>query len=276
LCLLAGVDLFAAVEVEERSVFTEYKRTPVGTSAQPSDPSLSVDERLSRLENLVEAQKNQNIETRLLELEDEIRKLRGEVELQSKALSSVTRERVAPVNTPVGGAPVEAPLPGIGIGHTASPLPALEPAPESSPLSLQQAPKATPSALQGFSDAEQRLYTRAYASIKSKHYDEALSVLEQYTTTYPEGYYVGNAVYWKAEIYLLQSRYADSYAQFDRFIKRYPTHVKVPDALFKEGLLALYQKKESEAKRAFKKVVRLYPTSKVASQARQQLLDLKD
>ena len=122
---------------------------------------------------------------------------------------------------------------------------------------------------------EQQIYQAAYDLIKSKKYNDAITMLQKMLKKYPSGQSAANAHYWLGELYGLLNKSDQSAAEFSKVISDYPTSPKVSDASLKLGLIYVGQFKWVEAKTTFKKVIKLYPGTASARVATEQLKQIK-
>jgi tol-pal system protein YbgF len=119
-------------------------------------------------------------------------------------------------------------------------------------------------------DGEQT-YIAAYELIKRKQYNQAISGMEAFVTTYPESPYAANANYWLGEMHLMQGHVDQALRAFNTVVQRFPKSNKAPGALLKIGF-AHYDKGEwIPAREALTKVKTLYPDTALAQLAADRL-----
>jgi tol-pal system protein YbgF len=264
---------------------------------QPPPLSLTIQQRIDRLEQQMENLQNSNTSTKLNDLHNELQALRGQLDelthqlqvLQNQQKSmymdleqrlnkqqnvskkpianddlddrvAVKIKKVQPVPKPVASnLPLvpSAPLPSAEATVTATP------------------PAPTGSMSQPDIAEEQQTYQAAYDLIKSKKYNEAVSTLQKMLKQYPSGQFAANAHYWLGELYGLMGKNNESAAEFSNVVSFYPNSPKVSDAQLKLGLIYAAQFKWAEAKTAFKKVISRYPKTASARLASEQLKQIK-
>lgn len=114
---------------------------------------------------------------------------------------------------------------------------------------------------------EKQLYQNAYSALKHGQYDQAIVLLKQLTSDFPNGEYADNAYYWLGETYKIKQDADASRQAFSYLIEKYPTSPKVPDALLKMGFLELEQNNRDKARELFNTVIQKYNGSSAANLA---------
>jgi tol-pal system protein YbgF len=231
----------------------------VGCETTPApDPTLiklnDVDERLGRVERVVNSQSLLQLSGRIDALEAQLRSMRGEVEeLQNsnEALRKQQRDLYADLErklTAMQAAAVTGSAAGDGRGGGSS------------------------ASSEGGGD--QAAYSRAIDTLKNNDYPSAISRFKDFLRTYPQSTLAGNAAYWLGESYYL-TRDLDSAAESFRSVgEQYPRSVKAPDALAKLGITQVDQKKLTDARATLTQVVQKYPGTDAAKLAASRLQNL--
>ena len=279
-----------------------------GGSQAPSVPSrsfearplnLTLEQRLSRLEQTIENLQHSDTSTKLNQIHNELQSLRGQLEEfnhqlqvlqnQQKSMYSDLDRRIskqAAAKTPPAlsqeeSDPVVQPAPVVKAKKSpVAPKPIMPPHPATPDDTIpQSSPTPAPVASSGTSqpDAaeEQQTYQVAYDLIKAKKYNEAVAALQKMLQKYPSGQFAANAHYWLGELYGLMGKNNESAAEFSNVVSAYPSSPKVSDAQLKLGLIYAAQFKWPEAKAAFKKVISRYPKTASARLASEQLKQIK-
>ena len=122
---------------------------------------------------------------------------------------------------------------------------------------------------------EQKAYRVAYASLRTKHYQQAKAQFQGYLNHYPKGTFAPNAYYWLGELYLLSGNETEASNAFNTVVAKYPHSSKVPDALLKKGYMYLSKDQYDEARSMFDVIQRKYPHSTAAQLAKQRWQQLK-
>lgn len=227
--------------------------------------SMSVTARLQRLENIMEMQKSIHLDNKVKALQEENQRLRGLLEAQSHKLEkSIAQQKLLyedldrrfnQVNTSSSVAVDDIST------NTAS---------SSNSLAAKQF---------NYHDeklAQQDLYTKAYRNIKSRDYNKAIELFEQYLENYPKGLFAANANYWLGEIYMIQSNYEKALGSFDKVLSKYPSSTKSADALYKKALVHIYLKDFDKAKGLLTEVKQKHANSTAARLADRQLRSLEN
>src|SRR5690554_2596797 len=99
------------------------------------------------------------------------------------------------------------------------------------------------------------IYQEAMALIKDKKFAEAQAKFTQLLKEHPEDPLVGNALYWSAEVWLVQAEPDKALVEFKKVIKSHPGHSKAADSAYKIGVTLDRQGKSEEARVWLQKVV---------------------
>jgi tol-pal system protein YbgF len=224
------------------------------TPAQP-DPTLvklnDVDERLGRVERVVNNQSLLQLSQRIDGLEAQLRQMRGELEeLQNSndMLRKQQRDLYADLDRRLSGlqAGAKSAAPDGSAGGTAGGAGA-------------------------DSGADQAAYTRAFDALKSTDYAGAITRFRDFLHSYPQSQLAGNAQYWLGEAYYVTHDYDNAAAAFRAVGEQYPQSPKVPDALLKLGLTQIDQKRLVDARATLKQVVQRFPGTDAAKLAASRL-----
>ena len=251
-----------------------------------STASLSLQDRVNRLEQQVANVQNSNAATRMEALQNEVQSLRGQVEqltqqmqtLQSeqKNISSDLDKKLSQQNAKQKMRPAESS--NLAATTTKSNNRKIEAVKQSEEIeenteTVNEATTKSPSDPNVLE--EQQIYQTAYNFIKVKKYNDAVSTLQSMLSKYPSGQFASNAHYWLGELYGLMNKYDQSLTEFSAVVKNYPESPRVSDAQLKVGLIYASQFKWGDAKTAFKNVINHYPGTASAKLAREQLKQIK-
>jgi tol-pal system protein YbgF len=118
---------------------------------------------------------------------------------------------------------------------------------------------------------EQQMYQTAIDLLPDKKYGASSSKLRDYLKLYPKGVYVANAHYWLGEINFLQKNYDAAEEEFKIIMDKYSKSKRVSDAMFKLALVHQQQGRDSQAKQELKQVMKRYPGTTAAQLAKSQL-----
>ncbi len=173
----------------------------------------SLDHRVERLERIMQSQGLVEMQTRLDQLQAEVRTLRGDIELQGHNLEQLQqRQRDLYVDIDgrlrqleLGGAPAagsQAPagsLPPAAVPATAAPAPA-QPAMDTA--------------------QEQTAYEEALNILREGRYPQAADAYRSFLSQYPDSSYAGNAQYWLAETYYVTRQFGTALEEFQAVVSQ--------------------------------------------------------
>lgn len=250
--LTAAVTVHAEVPVEEKPLSGAVQTRPVQT-AQPLQ-SKAIDGNPAVQWDLYQ---------QVQQLQQEIRQLRGLVEVQSNQIERLkqdARTRYVDLDQRINQLgsriPVDAAAPAV------APVTATTPAVVTTPV--VEAPK-TPSP-----DDEKKAYFSAYEVYRSGGPNKAINPMREFIKTYPQSTYIPGAYYWLGEFYLAASPADVNNARksFRILIEQFPDAPKAPSALYKLASLADVDGKTSDAARYLQDILKRFPASPEAASAR--------
>ena len=174
-------------------------------------------------------------------MQNEVKKLRGELEEVGHRLDELSRQQSAQymdmdrrIRGLGGGLATEPP------GQAASAQPGVE-IPVDTPVetpagSNLAAPQPSPIA-RTMPETEQDAYTQAFSLIEGREFEQAVVAFDQFLIEYPNGEFTPNAFYWLGELHLRLEDLEKSRQSFVQVIRLFPENRKVPDALYKLGVV---------------------------------------
>ena len=202
---------------------------------------------------------------RLEQLEQEVRQLRGSMEVYQYKLdeaSQVDNRRYQDTDRRLqaleGGAPVggaQAQPSGPVVSQTSVP-----------------APLVTPPSTGG--GDPQREYDQAFAQLRDGAFDDAVVSFSVFLQRYPDSTLAGNAQYWLGEAHYVNRDFEAAKSAFQAVLDKYPTSAKVPDAKLKLGFTLAELKQIDEARRVLQEVRTQYPDTNAARLAERRLSEL--
>jgi tol-pal system protein YbgF len=229
------------------------------TNSEP-DPTLiklnDVDERLGRVERVVNNQSLLQLSQRIDALEAQLRDMRGNVEeLQNsnESLRKQQRDLYADLDRKLSAMQAAAGAGGAASGDGRS---------------------AGGGASVADSGGDQAAYARAFDALKSNDYPSAITRFKEFLRNYPQSNLAGNAAYWLGESYYLTRDLDSAAASFRSVGEQYPKSPKVPDALVKLGITQVDQKRLTDARATLTEVVHRYPGTDAAKLAAGRLQNL--
>lgn len=227
-----------------------------------------LDQRLSKLEHIVNNTQSLEQIERIQSMQDEIQTLRGQLEEATMAIQQLKKEQHAfyqdldlrlnkekTQTKEEHHATYTAPFDAVTTQPVTAQVPVVEVKPITQPLV----------------ESEDVVYQRAYSLIASKQYDLAIPALKEYMSRFPEGKLMPNAYYWLGEIYLHQKKLDEALEAFMSVVNKYPASQKHGDAILKMGYVYDAQGNLGDAKRLYQQVSSSFKGSTIARLADAQL-----
>ena len=234
------------------------------------DPTLvklkDVDERLGRVEKVVNNESLLRLSERIDALDAQLREMRGTVEeLQNsnETLRKQQRDLYADLDRRLTAMQGAAGTAGSGAGDGGAVLGAVAGAVGGAALGSG-----------GDGGGDQIAYTRAFEALKSNDYSTAITRFKDFLRVYPQSPLAGNADYWLGEAYYVTHDFDSAAAAFRAVGDDYPKSPKVADALLKLGLTQVDQKRLTDAHATLTQVVQRYPGTDAAKLAATKLQNL--
>jgi tol-pal system protein YbgF len=227
------------------------------------DEVTALQQRVERLERLLDSGSLADLLTRVERLQQEIQQLRGQVETQDFAIEELKkRQRDLYVDVDrrlgrleAGGPAPAAAAPAQGSAETAPPVA------DSTPAGVDEV-------------AEQQAYEQAFDLLKQGRYADAAAAFSRFLTDFPGGIYAPNAQYWLGEAYYVTRRFDEALAEFSKVRELYPDSQKVPDALLKMGYILIEKGERERARTLLNEVKQRYPGTTAASLADRRLQNM--
>lgn len=226
----------------------------LGAGSAQAISKRELEQRIIRLERLIQQQSEMFL--RMQQLQDELRSIRGDLELHGHTLKIIQRrqqeiyrdldERIGKLESAASSASQGETPAGGGEGVSAQPEVAV-------------------------GADEQQAYQQAFAHLRKLEYPQAVSGFAGYLKAYPEGRYAPNAQYWLGEIRYVRGAYKRAIAEYRKFVEGYPDSARVPEALLKMGLSYRELGSAGAARKQFESLLKRFPDSAEAEQARQYL-----
>ncbi len=203
----------------------------------------------------------------LQQMQDEISRLRGIVEVQQNDIQQMKQEaldRYKDLDSRIGAGGASAPSAANNSasdgGSNAGGAPA---------SSAAQAPQA--SSEPGDPAKEKLYYDAAFDLIKAKDFDKASQAFAAFLRKYPNSQYAGNAQYWLGEVNLAKGDLQGAGQAFAKVSQLYPKHAKVPDSLYKLADVERRLGHTDKVKGILQQVVAQYPGTSAAQLAQRDL-----
>lgn len=252
--------------------------TPKPSGAQAYTAPLTTEQRLQRLERLLDSQNLVDIVQQLQTLQQDMQQLRGMMEEKGYEIDGMKqRQRDLYVDVDRRLSNLEralrdlarAPAPGAGD-------PSMTGAEERGEMA--HAPDAGAGSSDpktaGDTSSEQGIYQNAFAALKQGDYEQAIAGFKTVLAQYPTGSYAGNAQYWLGECYYVSRRFDEAVVEFRKVIGN-PENQKRSDAMLKLGFAYYEQKNFADSRKTLEQVVAEFPSTSVARLAEKRLQDIR-
>ncbi len=203
----------------------------------------------------------------LQQMQDEISRLRGIVEVQQNDIQQMKQEaldRYKDLDSRIGAGGASAPSAANNSASDGGTSAGGAPASQAS-----QAPQA--SSEPGDPAKEKLYYDAAFDLIKAKDFDKASQAFAAFLRKYPNSQYAGNAQYWLGEVNLAKGDLQGAGQAFAKVSQLYPKHAKVPDSLYKLADVERRLGHTDKVKGILQQVVAQYPGTSAAQLAQRDL-----
>jgi tol-pal system protein YbgF len=243
----------------------------------------TVEERLERLERMVNSQSLLEMLDRIDSLQQEVAQLRGQLEEQQytiDGLKSRQRELYMDVDRRIlqmereGSAPAVSPSLTATPGANGSGTPPLTAAPGATPLTTgggaAAQTKEKPAAEEPVQQ-EREAYQAAFDMLRELRYAQATTAFRDFLKRYPQGRYAHIAQYWLGEAGYAQRDFRQAITDYNALLVNYPNSPKIAEAMLKMGYSHYELKEFDMARQVLNDLVQQYPKSTEAGQARNLL-----
>lgn len=251
----------------------------ISTAAFAAGNEVSVENRINRLERLVNSKGLVDIMVRVESMQSELQRLVGEIELQRHSLDEIKkRQRDLYLDIDRRLLQMER---GSGMGSASIPVP--QPAVEtptvkenrvSSPPTRKTTATRAPGVIKK-KEGEQVAYQKAFDLLRALRYEKATQAFRQFLNDFPNGRYAHIAQYWLAETSYHTRKFNIAIQDYQTLIIQYPTSPKRADALLKIGYSQFELKSFAKAKAVLKKLIKSYPGTTEAGQAENLLQKIR-
>lgn len=251
------------------------------TSVFAAGNEMSAEDRLNRLERLVNSKGLVDVMVRVESIQSELQRLLGEIELQKHTLDEIKKRqrdlyldidrRLLQVERRSGSSSTSSSVaPSTAMTHVVTPKEM--PTKAAPPVELRMN-KATKSANK--KEGEQVAYQKAFDLLRALRYEKATQAFRQFLNDYPSGRYAHIAQYWLAETSYHTRKYDIAVTDYQRLINQYPKSPKRADALLKIGYSQFELKAFSKSKSVLNQLIKSYPGTTEAGQAENLLQKIR-
>jgi tol-pal system protein YbgF len=245
--------------------------------APATQSALSLDNRVTKLERLMENQALVDMLMRLDSVQNDTQELRGEMENLLHAIEEAKQRqrdlyldidrRLRQAEVAATAAASSAPLPS---SPTLAPTAGM-PVPTAMPPSAVQPAMAVP-----IDPAQERqAYQKAFDELKSGQYDKAIVEFQNFLALYPAGDFTDNAQYWLGEANYVTRRFEMAEKEFQKVLQQHPDSTKASDAMLKLGYTYYELGQWDLARETLTEVVSRFPNMTVSRLAGNRLQKMR-
>lgn len=296
-CILIVVSSssFARDKQPRRFSVDDANESITQTSSAPNTAkrNMSADERLSRLERLINSQGLVDLLLRLEALQKEVQQLRGDIETQThitKDLKKRQRDLYIDIDRrmlqiernsgtrPSSGSPAPQYNTPRASTSIANPVARAQPkTPAATPSTpARQNPIASRVAAKPVDPIkEQNAYQKAFDLLRELRYEQAIKAYRQFILDYPNGRYAHIAQYWLSEASYAQRHFKQAITDYQNLVNNYPNSPKLAEAMLKIGYSYNELGQNVAAQETINKLLRLYPNTTAAGQGQNLLKKIK-
>jgi len=234
----------------------------------------TVEERLDRVERMVNSQSLLEMLDRIDSLQRDVEQLRGQVEEQQhtiEGLKSRQRELYLDIDRRLsriereGGTPVPV---AAAAGTTAPVTPPLTSSAGTAPAAAVAKPEPDADTVM---QQEREAYQKAFDMLRELRYAQATAAFRDFLKQYPHGRYAHIAQYWLGEAGYAQRDFRQAIADYNALLANYPNSPKLAEAMLKIGYSHYELKEPEQARKVLEQLLQQYPDSTEAGQARNLL-----
>lgn len=271
--------------MSSKSVFTILKPLVVGTllisvsNSVFAEASLSPEQRLSRLENLLSSQVLMEQSQRMEQIQQELTSLRELLETQEHQLGMIKQRqrnlyqdmdrRLNDLEIKGGGSASMANVAPVAAPGNSSPVP-----PPAVAAVAATSPGAATAPVSGDKNGKSA-YAMAFNTLKEGKYQQAIIAFRDFQQNYPESVYGANAQYWLGEAYSVSRDYKTALGEFQKVVSMHPQSNKAEGAMLKIGYTYYEMQDWASAKTALEAVISKYPGTTVTRKAKERLQRMK-
>ncbi len=121
---------------------------------------------------------------------------------------------------------------------------------------------------------EEAAYQVAFSLIKHEQYDESIQAFQSFLKRYPASELASNALYWMGEAFYIKKDNQAAFDAFNQVIHHYPDSVKVPDAMLRAADCLVNLEQNIEAKALYTRLIAEYPEALATEKAMKRLESL--
>jgi tol-pal system protein YbgF len=261
------------VQMRERSDDMPSINVSNPSAAAPASSNtqqLSTEERLSRLERILDNQGLVEMLVRIDNLQNELQILRGEIELHAHELEDI-KQRQRDLYVDIDRRLLRLERGGTDSGAVNSPssgstAKGATSAEVKSGAAVTTAAAVAPSGAGDLAN-EQQSYQAAFDLLRELRYDQAVTAFQGFIKSYPNGRYAHIAQYWIGEANYAQRNFKEAIKDYQKLIDKYPNSPKLAEAMLKIGYSQYELKDMKQAEATLNQLIKSYPGTTEAGQA---------
>ncbi|MEW8316689.1 MAG: tol-pal system protein YbgF [Candidatus Thiodiazotropha endolucinida] len=253
----------------------------VGPAFAANGAKLTMEQRLQRIERIMQNQSLADLVLQVQQLRQEVRQLRGDLEEQKYNMDGMSRrqrdlyvdidQRLSRIQS--GGAMSPTPQP---VTTPVTPPPASGAVGQTAAVSPEPPPEAPASAAIGSvtppdPKKESEAYQAAFNLLKQGRYGESITAFSSFLRDYPGGEYEDNAQYWLAEASYVNRDFDTALGEFTKIMENYPDSPKVPGAMLKIGYIQYEKKNWTGTRNILKQLIDNFPATTESRLAQKRL-----
>ncbi|MEW8086136.1 MAG: tol-pal system protein YbgF [Candidatus Thiodiazotropha endolucinida] len=253
----------------------------VGPAFAANGAKLTMEQRLQRIERILQNQSLADLVLQVQQLRQEVRQLRGDLEEQKYNMDGMSRrqrdlyvdidQRLSRIQS--GGAMSPTPQP---VTTPVTPPPASGAVGQTAAVSPEPPPEAPANAAIGSvtppdPKKESEAYQAAFNLLKQGRYGESITAFSSFLRDYPGGEYEDNAQYWLAEASYVNRDFDTALGEFTKIMENYPDSPKVPGAMLKIGYIQYEKKNWTGTRNILKQLINNFPATTESRLAQKRL-----
>lgn len=239
---------------------------PKSKSSTP--PARSLEERVARVERLLDSQGLVEMVVKLDNLQAELQRLRGEIEVQTHTLEEL-KARQRELYLDIDRRLVQVERNGVGAGSAGTA--AAGAAAATGATTAGAAAAARPAVKSG----EPEAYQKAFDLLRELRYADAVNAFTTFLADYPDGRYAHIAQYWLAEANYARREFKAAIDDYRTLIKRYPNSPKLAEAMLKVGYSYYELNEFQQSSDTLQQLIARFPGTTEAQQAQNLLRQVK-
>ncbi|THB74736.1 MAG: tol-pal system protein YbgF [Gammaproteobacteria bacterium] len=250
-------------------------------AADTSNKELS--KRMARIERMVSSKLLLDMSNQIQQLQDEVRKLRGELDETTIALEKLKKEQRDQFADVVKRqkdlySDIDRRLYKLEVGEVRENVQPINRDGVQKPVeTIEQRQVQHSPATQGGVDigSEVSAYKAAFELLREGRYQLAADKFTRFLQVYPSGTYADNAQYWLGEANYVVRNFEQAKQDFKKVVENFPKSQKVSDAMLKIGYIYYEEGNWEEAKKNLQAVKDRYPNTTAANLANNRLVRMK-